>query len=80
MTNEKAMEIWSDTLLECLGCYDDPFGHRPCDYGCPCDKCSADWVQNVYRRKLEMEERMNGKLNCATWQFMKSKQKVRMRL
>lgn len=59
MTNKQAMDIWSDTLLECLGCYEDPFGNRPCDYGCPCDKCSADWVQRVYRNKLEMEERMN---------------------
>lgn len=58
MTNKQAMEIWSDTLLECLGCYEDPFGNRPCDYGCPCDKCDADWVQRVYRNKLEMEERM----------------------
>lgn len=56
MTNKQAMNIWSDTLAECLGCYADGFGNRPCDYGCLCDKCNADWVQDVYRKKLAEKE------------------------
>lgn len=58
MTETIKREIWADTLLECLGCYEDAFGNRPCDYGCPCDKCSADWVQRIYHRKLELEEKV----------------------
>ena len=44
---------WEETLAETVGCYADEVGNRPCDNGCMCDKCSADWVHEVYINKLE---------------------------
>ena len=44
---------WDETLAETVCCYADEVGNRPCDNGCMCDKCSADWVHEVYINKLE---------------------------
>lgn len=49
MTNTK---IWLETLAETCHCYPDEVGNMPCDNGCPCDQCCADWVQDVYKSKL----------------------------
>lgn len=49
MTNTK---IWLETLAETCHCYPDEVGNMPCDNGCPCDRCCADWVQDVYKSKL----------------------------
>ncbi len=49
MTNTK---IWLETLAETCHCYPDEIGNMPCDNGCPCDRCCADWVQDVYKSKL----------------------------
>ena len=57
MTNKKSFEIWKEVRGKTVGCYEDDFGNCPCDYGCPCDKCSAEWVQEAYRKALaEAEE------------------------
>lgn len=49
MTNTK---IWLETLAETCHCYPDEIGNMPCDNGCLCDRCCADWVQDVYKSKL----------------------------
>ena len=52
MTNTK---IWLETLAETCHCYPDEVGNMPCDNGCPCDRCCADWVQDVYKSKLNKQ-------------------------
>lgn len=49
MTNTK---IWLETMAETCHCYPDEVGNMPCDNGCLCDRCCADWVQDVYKSKL----------------------------
>ena len=49
----RAMEVWNDVLEKTCGCYADEVGNRPCDNGAYCDKCSADWVQEIYKTELE---------------------------
>lgn len=57
MTNNKVMKIWHETLEKTCHCYADDNGNRPCDYGYLCNKCEADWVEEVYRKALaEAEE------------------------
>ena len=43
---------WEETLEKTCKCYPDAVGNRPCDNGCICDKCSAEWVQDVYKSKI----------------------------
>ena len=45
--------LWLETLAECCHCYPDDVGNMPCDNGCICDKCNADWVKQVYHGKVE---------------------------
>lgn len=46
-------KIWLETLAETVHCYPDEIGNMPCDNGCPCDRCSADWVRKVYHSKVQ---------------------------
>lgn len=56
MKNKRAMEIWEEILNDVCDCYADDVGNRPCDWGAMCDRCHADWIQALYRKRLEMEE------------------------
>lgn len=47
--------IWTSVLKDCCKCYPDYNGNMPCDNGRVCDKCSADWVQKEYIRRLNEE-------------------------
>lgn len=53
MEYSKTMKVWDEVLKEVCHCYADSAGNRPCDYGEYCDKCSADWVQNIYKNKVK---------------------------
>lgn len=55
MTNKKSFEIWKEVRGKTVGCYEDDSGNCPCDYGIPCDKCSADWVHEAFRKALAEE-------------------------
>lgn len=41
---------WSDFLNESGICKSGYGGNRPCDNGCPCDKCSASYVDEAYTK------------------------------
>lgn len=56
MTSKKSFEIWKEVKGKAVGCYEDAFGNCPCDYGYPCDKCSAEWIQEAYRKALAEAE------------------------
>lgn len=46
---EKAKGVYKHQLwVEILDtiCSADEFGNRPCDWGCPCDRCMYDWGAN----------------------------------
>lgn len=45
-------EIWDSVREETCHCVADSVGNCPCDYGSPCDKCHADWVQEIYQERL----------------------------
>lgn len=52
--NDKALQIWRKILEETCNCYADPIsGNRPCDNGILCDDCAADWVNEIYYKRLE---------------------------
>lgn len=53
MNNKVALKLWDKVLREYCHCYPDDIGNRPCDYGCPCDRCLADDVKQIYRSELE---------------------------
>lgn len=49
---KKRQAIYDSILASTCGCYKDEVGNRPCDNGCICDRCSADWIQEAYKQKL----------------------------
>jgi hypothetical protein len=55
MQNKDKQAIWDEVLKDCCKCYPDAVGNSPCDNGCLCDKCSADWVQQEYIRRMNEE-------------------------
>lgn len=41
---------WPDFLARLGLCSQDAVGNMPCDNGAICDRCSADWVTEEYKR------------------------------
>jgi hypothetical protein len=62
MIMEKTTKVYEKVLEETCNCYAHPLtGNRPCDEGAPCNKCDADWVQEVFRARLKKTCRYPGK-------------------
>ena len=48
---DQSQKTWVEVLNTYCVAYDD--GCRPCDYGCPCDKCHYDYeLQKKYAKLL----------------------------
>lgn len=41
---------WPDFLARLGLCSQDAVGNMPCDNGAICDRCSADWITEEYKR------------------------------
>lgn len=45
--------VWNEILEEYCNCYANPMtGNRKCDDGAPCTMCNAEWIQDVYRKRI----------------------------
>lgn len=45
-------KIWENVLKDICHCYPDSAGNRLCDNGSMCNRCNADYVQNIYTQRL----------------------------
>ena len=52
------MTAWSKFLNESGTCHEDEVGNRPCDNGCICDRCHADYIQEAFE-SWKKEKKIN---------------------
>lgn len=48
----KSRHIWVEILNE-MCCSEDEVGNRPCDWGCPCNRCNEWYVLHEYAVRLK---------------------------
>jgi hypothetical protein len=47
-----SINYWDKFLNETGICVSGYGGNRPCDNGCPCDRCMSEWITTRYENWL----------------------------